>query len=152
MHMINSGEILKRIPHAAPFRFIDDLSFFDTERISGSYTFRADEYFFKGHFPERPVVPGFVVTECMSQIGLAAFGVFLELEKAPSWQVPPFFLCDAQCDFFEPVFPGDTLHVRAEKIYFRLHKLRCNIAAVNQHGKKICTGVFSGMSLKNNES
>lgn len=149
--MISSGDILKRIPHSAPFRFIDELSFFNTQTISGSYTFREDEYFFKGHFPNRPVVPGFVVTECMAQIGLAAFGVFLELEKDPAWEVPPIFLCDAQCDFFEPVFPGDTLFIKAEKIYYRLHKLRCNITAINQNGTKICVGIFSGISLKNNE-
>lgn len=145
--MITPNDILSRIPHNTPYRFISDISSMNQEEFCGHYTFRSDEFFLNGHFPGNPVVPGFIVTECMAQTGLLAFGIFLELKKDPLWQMPPFLLTDAQCQFFKPVFPCDTLYIRSEKIYFRLHKLRCNIAATNQHGIQVCTGVFSGMSL-----
>jgi 3-hydroxyacyl-[acyl-carrier-protein] dehydratase len=133
--------IISRMPHQPPFRFVDVISAMDENGITGSYTFKQDEYFLKGHYPQHPIVPGFIVTECMVQIGLVAFGISLlkgETERLP-------VLTDAQADFFDAVYPGDTLTVKADKIYFRFHKLRCNIAAINQQGKEVCRGVFSGM-------
>jgi 3-hydroxyacyl-[acyl-carrier-protein] dehydratase len=144
--MITPSNILQKIPHQPPFRFIDAISEMTTEQFSGSYTFKPDEYFFKGHYPERPIVPGFILNECMVQIGLVAFGIYLlEAAQKPIGMLPPV-LCDAKCDYLVPVYPGDTIFVTSTKIYFRLNKLRCNIAAFNQHEQKVCEGIFSGIA------
>jgi 3-hydroxyacyl-[acyl-carrier-protein] dehydratase len=141
---MNFDYILQFVPHQPPFRFIDKIEQADENGLTGSYTFKTDEYFYRGHYPQQPVTPGFMVGECMVQIGLVAFGIYLLQQENKNNQFIPV-LTDAQLDFLKPVYPGDKLIVTSAKIYFRFHKLRCNIAAINQHGEMVCTGICSGM-------
>ena len=73
--------ILMAVPQQAPFRFIDDILEVDERRITGGYRFREDEYFYRGHFPGRPVTPGVILIEAMAQTGVVAFGLYLSLLK-----------------------------------------------------------------------
>ncbi len=61
-------EIKGYIPHREPFLFVDEMSIEDG-RIKGSYTYPASSWFFKGHFPDFPVVPGVILAETMMQVG-----------------------------------------------------------------------------------
>ena len=70
-------EIVSLVPQQAPFRFIDEIISLDEENISGAYRFKEDEFFYKGHFPERPITPGVILIETMAQIGATAFGIYL---------------------------------------------------------------------------
>jgi len=57
---LSKQSILDFIPHQDPFRFIDKILTVDEESICGEYTYKKDEYFYKGHFPEFPITPGVI--------------------------------------------------------------------------------------------
>ena len=66
------------LPHRKPFLFLDKLTYCDQERYEGEYTYEEDTWFFKGHFPDYPVVPGVILVESMAQCGgagLVASGI-----------------------------------------------------------------------------
>ena len=85
-----ADKIVEIFPIASPYRFIDAIDAVSGLGIQGHYTFREDEYFYKGHFPGMPVTPGAILAECMAQIGLLAFGMYL-LEGSPEFCFPAVF-------------------------------------------------------------
>ena len=65
---LNYEQILDLIPHRPPFLFIDDCEIIeDGKKGIASRVFKSDEYFFKGHFPDNPIVPGVIIVEAMAQ-------------------------------------------------------------------------------------
>src|SRR3972149_3318919 len=71
--------VLKSVPQQHPFRFIDEILELDENSIVGAYRFREDEYFYRGHFPGRPITPGVLLIETMAQTGVVALGLYLTM-------------------------------------------------------------------------
>jgi 3-hydroxyacyl-[acyl-carrier-protein] dehydratase len=63
------GSIESYLPHREPFLFVDRLEKCDKDEIIGYHVFSSKEFFFPGHFPEYPVVPGVILVETMAQCG-----------------------------------------------------------------------------------
>ncbi len=57
------------LPHREPFLFVDRIEKATNEEIIGYRKFTQSDFFFKGHFPEYPVVPGVIMVETMAQCG-----------------------------------------------------------------------------------
>lgn len=109
---------IKLLPHRAPFLFVDELIAADETGAIGSYTFTTEKNdFFKGHFPDYPVVPGVVLIETMAQ----AAGAGLVACKMFGDEVPLFFLAHVDAvKFRRQVRPGDTLVTVAENAKIRV--------------------------------
>jgi 3-hydroxyacyl-[acyl-carrier-protein] dehydratase len=63
------SEIEQLIPHRAPFLFVDRITAADEGHITAVHVFGEGAFFFKGHFPGYPVVPGVILVETMAQAG-----------------------------------------------------------------------------------
>ena len=63
-------EIKKYLPHRDPFLFVDKVTDLNIcKDIYGEITFNENLFFFKGHFPNRPIVPGVIIVESLAQLG-----------------------------------------------------------------------------------
>lgn len=153
-HMME--RVLEAVPQQAPFRFIDDILELDESHIIGSYRFREDEYFYRGHFPGRPVTPGVILVETMAQTGVVAFGIYLSMvqRNMSSEQmgklVTLFTLAD-NVEFTGIVEPGQRMIVRGEKIYFRNDAIKIKVSMERENGEVVCSAVLAGMGVSLNE-
>ncbi len=142
---MTSNQIIKLLPYQQPFLFVDELSMISAEGIEGQYTFKSDEYFYKGHFKNHPVTPGVILTECMAQIGVVCLGIYLVNESILENLKPQIALTSSQIDFFLPVLPNETVTVISEKEVFRFDKLKCKVKMFNSKKELVCRGQISGM-------
>ena len=147
---MKSKDILEKLPYSEPFLFVEEILSVSTESITGAYTFNKDAYFYKGHFKNNPVTPGVILTECMAQIGLVCFGIFL-LDKEYASENTNFALSSTEIDFYLPIFPGEKVKVVSEKIYFRFNKLKCKVKMLNAKDEIVAKGTISGMIMKENK-
>ena len=102
------------LPHRPPFLFLDRVVSYDKTESVGEVTFGPERDFFKGHFPDYPVVPGVILLEAMAQA--AAAGVLVGEESgdyAPTSNILLFAGAD-EVRFRLQVRPGDTLRTQAK--------------------------------------
>ena len=141
---MDTGEILKLLPYAKPFLFVDELLCVDDDGAKGTFTYSNDLDFYKGHFKDYPITPGVILTETMAQIGLACLGIYLTLGTNHS----SFVMTSTAIDFLKPIFPGEKVTVVSEKIYFKFNKLKCSVNMHNELGEMVCKGTIAGMLIE----
>ena len=132
--MKNKEEIMKIIPHRDPFLMIDCAEIVEPEKSAkGLKTLTGNEDFFRGHFPDEPVMPGVLIIESMAQLG--AF-LILSIEKYRGKKV--YFTSIDNAKFRRKVVPGDTLELSVELISFR-HNIGKGFAKAEINGETVCT-------------
>ena len=142
---MTSNQIIKLLPYQQPFLFVDELTMISNEGITGNYTFKPKEYFYKGHFKNNPITPGVILTECMAQIGVVSLGIFILKPEISDERNLKIALTSSQIDFFLPVFPNEKVTVISEKDVYRFNKLKCKVKMLNEKNELVCRGTISGM-------
>ena len=103
-------EIEEIIPHREPFLLLDEvLELEPGRRVVARREVRADDPWFAGHFPGRPVMPGVLIVEAMAQAGAVAV-----LWQDENRGKIAFFAGIDDCRFKRVVEPGDTLMLTCE--------------------------------------
>ncbi len=101
--------IEKTLPHRFPFLLVDKIIELTDERIVGVKNVTFNEWFFQGHFPQNPVMPGVLQIEALAQCG----GI-LAINLAGEGQYDTYFLKIDNCKFKQMVRPGDTMILKME--------------------------------------
>lgn len=103
------------IPHRPPFLLVDEIvELVPGKRVVGRREIRADDWWFAGHFPERPVMPGVLTIEAIAQAGAVA----VLADEANRGKIP-FFAGIDDCRFKRVVEPGDVLTLECEFVRVR---------------------------------
>ena len=110
LQVISREQIENSIPHRDPFLLVDEVRVLeDAKKYMGVHYVRPDEYYFKGHFPGSPVMPGVLIVEALAQVGAVAV-----LIKEENKGKLAFFAGIDKCRFKKQVRPGDQLRLEVE--------------------------------------
>ena len=103
-------EIMERIPHRYPFLLIDRIiELVPGKKAVGIKNVTANEWFFQGHFPGMPILPGVLILEALAQLG----AVIVLHDENNRGKIPVFTGVD-KLRFRRQVVPGDQLRLEAE--------------------------------------
>lgn len=137
--LLTTAELQQLIPHRWPFLLVDRIVEEDRERgyIRGEKAVTASEWFFGGHFPDMPVMPGVIQVEALAQ----TMAVYVAREEGYGERIGLFAGID-ECRFKRIVQPGDriALEVTMEKLGRRFGKGRA-VASVD--GEICCEALLS---------
>lgn len=110
--MIGIKQIQEIIPHRAPFLLIDYVEELESGKRAVAYkAVTYSEYFFQGHFPQEPVMPGVLIIEALAQTGAVAI-LSLEENKGKI----AYFAAINNAKFRDKVVPGNVLRLECELI------------------------------------
>ena len=104
------NDIIKILPHRHPFLFVDMITELEVgERVVGIKNVTINEYFFTGHCPGKPIMPGVLVVEAMAQVG----GILARLSEPESMtnmgDKAIYFVAIDKVRFRKPIYPGDQI-------------------------------------------
>ncbi len=117
-------DVKELIPHREPFLFVDNIEKADDEEIIGYKKFTDKDFFFKGHFPDYPVVPGVILVETLAQCG----GAGIKLLGTVDSEALFFLATISKAKFKRQVRPGD-------EVKMIINNLRITDRMLKQGGK-----------------
>jgi 3-hydroxyacyl-[acyl-carrier-protein] dehydratase len=126
MTEMDIGEVLAHLPQRFPMLMIDRVKDFEpNKRIVAVKNVSANEPYFPGHFPHRPIMPGVLILEAMAQA--AGVLVFRSRGTRPDQNSAYYYVGIDSARFKKPVVPGDSLEldVRIERIVRGIGKFSC---------------------------
>ena len=103
---LNIEEIKKLIPHRDPFLFVDTCEIIAPGEHGVSHkNFSSEEYFFKGHFPNNPIVPGVIIIEAMAQTA----GIVVSYKLRDFQEKSVLFMSVNKAKFRKPILPNEKV-------------------------------------------
>ena len=133
--MLNKEEIKKIIPQREPFLMIDEIEdYIPYESATAYKNVETSEWYFKGHFPENPIMPGVLIVESLAQTGAVAI-LSLEENKGKN----ALFGGIDKMKFKKTVVPGDRLKLEV-KIIKKKGPIGVGEAIATCEGKVVARG------------
>ena len=103
---LDIDEIKKLIPHRDPFLFVDTCEIIiPGEHGKSEKIFSKNEYFFKGHFPDNPILPGVIIVEAMAQTA----GIVVSYKLKDFEEKSVLFMSVNKAKFRKPILPNDHI-------------------------------------------
>ena len=138
---LDLNEIKNLIPHREPFLFVDKCEvIIPGEHGKSEKLFSENEYFFKGHFPEKPIVPGVIIIEAMAQTA----GIVVSYKLKEFKEKSVLFMSVNKAKFRKPILPD-------EKVLFEVKFINSVRDVYKFEGAcykgdiKVCEAEFSAM-------
>ena len=125
--------IEKTLPHRFPFLLVDKVIDLTDTKIVGIKNVTFNEWFFQGHFPGNPVMPGVLQIEALAQCG----GI-LAINMAGEGDFDTYFLKIDNCKFKQMVRPGDTMILKME-LAAPIRRGICEMKGTVYVGNKVAT-------------
>ena len=132
------NQIMEIIPHRPPFLLIDKITETDCKTfVEAIKNVTVNEPFFKGHFPNAPIMPGVLIIEAAAQ----AAAILVMTAPQCKGKIP-FFMSIDKVKFRKPVVPGDQIHIRIDVIRLRESTGRAN-SVMTVDGKVVAEAILT---------
>ena len=142
--ILSLEEIKKLIPHRYPFLLIDNCKIIKAgEKGIGYRKFLPDEYFFKGHFPNNPIVPGVIMIEALAQTAGAIVSHNLNLNREKT----VLFMSISNAKFRKPVYPNDEISFEVS-LSNRIKSAYKFYGEAKRFEEKVCEAFFTAMIIE----
>jgi 3-hydroxyacyl-[acyl-carrier-protein] dehydratase len=103
------------IPHRPPFLFVDEIVAESADGLTARRTWRADEEFYRGHYPGAPITPGVLLCEAVFQTGALFMARQAQAAGAKPGDGVPLLAKISDVRFRSPVYPGDTITIEVKR-------------------------------------
>jgi len=132
------------IPHRPPFLFVDEIVSETADSLVAKRTFRADEFYYKGHYPEHPITPGVLLCEAVFQTGALLMAKRAKAAGAAAGEQGgvPLLARVSDVKFRNPVFPGETVELTV-KIKEVMGGFTMMSGAITSAGKRVLSVDFA---------
>src|SRR6185503_8407645 len=103
--------VTELIPHRPPFLFVDEIVSAAAGTLTARRTWRADEDFYRGHYPGAPITPGVLLCEAVFQAAACYMALKARAAGANRGEGVPLIAKISDVRFRSPVYPGDTIQI-----------------------------------------
>ena len=142
---LNLNDIKKLIPHRDPIIMIDKVkSIIPFKSATGIKKIKKNDYFFKGHFPKRPIMPGIFIIEALAQTASVLVMHSLSLKYDKKFV---YFMSIESAKFRKPVFPNCKLNLNVKRKQHRKLVWKF-LGEAKVNNLKVANATFSAMIIK----
>lgn len=101
--------VTELIPHRPPFLFVDEIVSTAPDGLVARRTWRAEEDFYRGHYPGAPITPGVLLCEAVFQAAACHMALKARAAGAKPGEGVPLIAKISDVRFRQPIYPGDTV-------------------------------------------
>ena len=146
--IVKSDEIKNLLPHRVPFLFVDKCEIIEVGIKGVGYRkFLPTEFFFKGHFPDSPIVPGVILIEALAQTAGIVVSKAFENEENKT----VLFMSVSDAKFRKPVLPNDDISFEVELLK-NVKSVYKFFGLAKNNSTMVCEAKFSAMITNKSSS